>query len=86
MAGATLLGCFIHGAMRSYIFARDSLWAAKTTPDDQAIFKGLPEGAAQVKIWQADQLLDMAPQAYTVTARPGKLDVQLNVVPRHHQI
>jgi plastocyanin len=82
VVGATLLGCFIHGSMRGYIFASDSPWAAKTTPDGQAIFEGLPEGAAQVKVWQADQLLDMAPQAYTVTATPGKLGVQLNVVPR----
>lgn len=86
VVGATLLGCFIHGSMRGYIFASDSPWAAKTTPDGQAIFEGLPEGAAQVKVWQADQLLDMAPQSYTVTATPGKLDVQLNVVPRRRRI
>jgi len=86
VVGATLLGCFIHGSMRGYIFASDSPWAAKTTPDGQAIFEGLPEGAAQVKVWQADQLLDMAPQSYTVTAAPGKLGVQLNVVPRRQRI
>ena len=42
VAGATLLDCFIHGAMRSYIFARDSLRAAKTTPDGQAVLKNRP--------------------------------------------
>ena len=84
--GATLLGCFIHGSMRGYVFASDSPWAAKTTPDGQAVFEDLPDGVAQVKVWQADQLIDVAPQSYTVSASPGKLGVQLSVVPRRRRV
>lgn len=86
VTGATLLGCFIHGSMRGYLFATDSPWAAKTMADGQAVFEDLPDGAAQVKVWQADQLIDAAPQTYTVTATPGKLGVQLNVVPRRRRV
>ena len=86
VTGATLLGCFIHGSMRGYVFASDSPWAAKTTPDGQAVFEDLPDGVAQVKVWQADQLIDVAPQSYTVSASPGKLSVQLSVVPRRRRV
>ena len=84
--GATLLGCFIHGSMRGYVYASDSPWAAKTSATGLAVFDGLPEGAAQVKVWQADQLVDLPPQSYTVSATPGQLSVQLNVVPRRRRI
>ncbi len=83
--GATLLGCFLHGSMRGYIYASESPWAAKTLADGTAAFDDLPEGAAQVKVWQADQLVDLAPTTHTVTASPGKISVQLSVVPRRRR-
>ncbi len=83
---ATLLGCFIHGSMRGYIYASDSPWATKTLQDGTASFDGLPEGVAEVTVWQADQLVDLTPQSHTVTALPGKISVQLNVVPRRRRI
>jgi hypothetical protein len=49
--GATLLGCFIHGSMRGYLYASESPWAAKTGSEGIATFEDLPEGAAQVKVW-----------------------------------
>ncbi|NML87270.1 MAG: plastocyanin, partial [Polaromonas sp.] len=85
VVGATLMGCFIHGSMRGYIYASESPWAAKTVQDGMASFEDLPDGAAQVKVWQADQLVDLAPQSYVVTASPGKISVQLSVVPRRRR-
>ena len=82
---ATLLGCFIHGSMRGYVYASESPWAAKTTPEGLAVFDDLPDGPAQVRVWQADQLLDLPVQTHTVSASPGKLGVQLNVVPRRRR-
>ena len=84
--GATLMGCFIHGSMRGYIYTSASPWAAKTQQDGTASFEDLPEGAAQVTVWQADQLFDLAPQSHAVTASPGKISVQLSVVPRRRRI
>ena len=80
--GATLLGCFIHGSMRGYVFVSDSPWEIKTVADGMATFDDLPDGAAQVKLWQADQLIDVPPQAVTVGAVAAKSTFQLSVVPR----
>lgn len=83
--GATLLGCFIHGSMRGYVYASESPWAAKTGSEGIATFEDLPEGTAQVKVWQADQLIDIAPQQVTVGAVLAKNVMQLTVVPRRRR-
>jgi plastocyanin len=85
VVGATLLGCFIHGSMRGYIYASESPWAAKTSPEGIATFEDLPEGAAQLKVWHPDQLVDIAPQQVTVGAVPAKSVMQLTVVPRRRR-
>jgi plastocyanin len=85
VTGATLLGCFIHGSMRGYAYASESPWAGKTSVEGIAIFEDLPEGAAQVKVWQADQLIDIASQQVTVSAALAKSVMQLTVVPRRRR-
>ena len=80
--GATLLGCFIHGSMRGYVYVSDSPWAVKTGADGLATFDDLPDGAAQVKLWQADQLIDVPTQAATIGATVAKSTFRLTVVPR----
>ena len=80
--GATLLGCFIHGSMRGYVYVSDSPWAVKTGADGMATFDDLPDGAAQVKLWQADQLIDVPLQTATIGAAPAKNMFQLTVVAR----
>jgi plastocyanin len=84
--GATLLGCFIHGSMRGYVYASDSPWAAKTGADGMAVFDDLPDGTAQVKLWQADQLVDVPAQSATISAAPAKSTFQLTVVPRKRRV
>ena len=85
VVGATLLGCFIHGSMRGYIYASESPWAAKTSPEGIATFEDLPESTAQLKVWHPDQLVDIAPQQVTVSAVPAKTVMQLTVVPRRRR-
>lgn len=85
-AGAVLLGCHIHGSMRGHVYVSESPWAVLTGADGVAQVEQLPEGAAQIKVWHADQLIDIPPQNYTVTASPGKLTLQLSVVPRRRRI
>jgi plastocyanin len=85
-AGAVLLGCHIHASMRGHVYVSESPWAVLTNAEGVAQIEQLPEGAAQIKVWHADQLIDTAPQAYTVTASPGKLTLQLSVVPRRRRI
>lgn len=79
---ANLLGCYIHGSMRGYIYVSESPWAAKTSPEGFTTFENLPDGPAQVKVWQGDQLIDLAPQQTTIGATLGKNVFQLTVVPR----
>jgi hypothetical protein len=64
-----LLGCHIHGSMRGHVYVSDSPWAALTGTDGVAQLEQVPEGAAQIKVWHADQLIDIAPQAYTVMGK-----------------
>jgi plastocyanin len=85
-AGAVLLGCHLHASMRGHVYVSDSPWAAMTNADGVASFDAVPDGAAQVKVWQADQLLDLAPQRMTLTAAPAKTTVQLSVVPRKRRV
>ena len=86
VVGATLLGCFIHGSMRGYVYASESPWAAKTGADGMAVFDDLPDGAAQIKLWQADQLVDVPAQAANISATPAKSMFQLTVVQRKRRI
>ena len=83
--GSTLLGCFIHGSMRGYVFASESPWAVKTGADGLAVFDDLPDGLAQIKVWQADQLIDLPLQQATIGAAPAKTSLQLSVVPRRRR-
>ena len=77
-----LLGCYIHGSMRGYIYVSESPWAAKTSPEGFTTFENLPDGPAQVKVCQGEQLIDLAPQQTTIGATLGKNVFQLTVVPR----
>ncbi|MES2977295.1 MAG: plastocyanin [Pseudomonadota bacterium] len=85
VVNASLLGCFIHGSMRGYVFVSESPWAVKTGPDGNAQFDDLPDGAAQVRVWQADQLIDLPPQQASIGATPAKATLQLAVVPRRRR-
>ena len=84
--GANLLGCYIHGSMRGFIYVSDTPWAAKTGGDGQAVFEDVPEGAVQVRVWQADQLIDLPPQTLQLGRAPAKISVQLQVVPRRERL
>ncbi len=85
-AGAVLLGCHIHGSMRGHVYVSDSPWAVLTGADGIANVEQIPDGGAQVKVWHADQLLDIAPQQTSVSAAPGKVTMQLSVVPRRRRV
>ena len=84
--GASLLGCFIHGSMRGHIYVADSPWTVKTDDTGVVTFDDLPEGPATVKVWHGAQILDKTPQSITLTASPGSVSFQLDVVPRRRRI
>jgi plastocyanin len=83
---ATLLGCYLHGSMRGHVYVTDSAWAVKTNSDGVATFDDVPDGKVVVKVWQADQLIDLPLQNTVVGAAPAKLNVQLQVVARKRRV
>lgn len=85
-AGAVLLGCHIHGSMRGHVYVSESPWTVLTGADGIANVEQIPDGPAQVKVWHADQLIDITPQQAAVSATPGKATMQLSVVPRRRRI
>jgi len=82
---ANVLGCLIHGSMRGFMFVSDSPWAAKTGANGAASFENLPDGASQVKVWQADQLIDLPPQTVQINATSAISTFQLSVTPRRRR-
>jgi hypothetical protein len=83
---AMLLGCFMHGSMRGHVYVSESPWAMKTAADGMATFDDVPEGAVQVKVWHADQLIDLPPNQVTVGAAVLRQQVQLQIVPRRKRV
>lgn len=81
-AGVVLLSCHLHGSMRGHVFVTDSAWTLKTDNDGIARFASVPDGAAQVRVWHAEQLLDLPRKALNVVPGPVLDTVQLSVVPR----
>lgn len=80
--GVVLLSCHLHGSMRGHVFVTDSGWTLKTDADGIARFPGVPDGAAQVRVWHAEQLVDLPRKALNVVPGPVLDTVQLSVVPR----
>ena len=80
------MGCHLHASMRGNIYVSDSPWAAITNADGVAQFDAVPDGTAQLKVWQSEQLIDIAPQRVTLGAAPVKATMQLNVVPRKRRV
>lgn len=85
-AGPVLLGCHIHGSMRGHVYVSESPWTVLTGADGIANLEQVPDGPAQVKVWHADQLIDIVPQQTSVSAAPAKTTMQLSVVPRRRRI
>jgi len=72
--------------MRGYVYVSNSPWAVKSGADGIATFDDLPDGAAQVKLWQADQLFDVPLQSATIDAAAVKSTFRLTVVPRRMRV
>jgi len=83
--GPVLLGCHLHNSMRGHVYVSDSPWAALTGTDGLATLD-VPEGAATVKVWHADQLIDIAPLQVSLGDGPVNAKLQLNVVPRRKRL
>ena len=84
-AGAVLLGCHLHSSMRGHVYVADTPWALKTDANGVATFADVPNGNASVKLWHADQLLNLPTQNTLLTNAGGKLAFALQVTPRRRR-
>lgn len=84
--GAILLGCHLHGSMSAHVYVSDSPWTDRTGADGRVVFNDVPNGAAQVRVWQADQLIDLPVRAVTAGVQAVQVQVQLQVVPRRRRL
>ena len=84
--GAVLLGCHLHASMKAHVYVSDTPWAALSGAEGDATFEGVPEGPVRIRVWHAEQLLDLPPQQLTLTAAPAAATLQLQVVPRRRRV
>jgi plastocyanin len=59
-AGAIGLGCHLHGSMRGHLFVSPTPWVAVTDAAGRATLRGVPDGAADLRLWHPDQLVAQA--------------------------
>lgn len=84
--GPVLLGCYIHGSMKGHIYVSDSPWAQKTEADGTARFDDLPNGVAQIRVWHAEQLLDLPARTLELGVSAQRVEARLQVVPRRRRL
>jgi plastocyanin len=79
--GATGVGCHLHGSMRAHIYVSPTPWVAVTNAAGRATLAGVPDGAADLRLWHPDQLVAQA----NVSTRIGgntTAETKLNFSPR----
>ena len=79
--GTIVLGCHIHGSMRGHIYVSASPWFAVTDERGQAVLEGVPDGAAELRTWHPDELVEQPVQKLQV-AGDTKAESRLNFTPR----
>lgn len=82
--GALRLGCHLHGSMRGFVYVTDSPWAARTDANGRATLQGVPEGAARLRVWHGEQLVDEAPRAVNI-GPVSALDLATGIQPRRRR-
>ena len=65
--GPWRLGCHLHGSMRGHVWVSTTPWVGKTDRSGVALIPDLPEGAALVKLWHPEQVVESTPQALTLS-------------------
>jgi plastocyanin len=80
-AGAIVLGCHLHGSMRGHVFVSDTPWSAVSDAAGRVRIEGVPDGAAELRVWHPDQLTEQTAQALQV-ALSSNAEAKLNFTPR----
>ena len=84
-AGAIVLGCHLHGSMRGHVLVSDTPWSAVSDAAGRVRIEGVPDGAAELRVWHPDQLTDQAVQPLQVGAASAA-ETKLNFTPRTRSV
>lgn len=84
-AGPMQLGCHLHGSMRGSIYVSDTPWVVKTDAEGKATVQNLPEGAAKVRLWLAEQLVDSPATEVSITPTTS-VTVPTNITRRRQRL
>jgi plastocyanin len=79
--GVIALGCHLHGSMRGHLFVSATPWAAVSDANGRVRLEGVPDGAAELRVWHPEQLVDQPPQPLQV-AGDTQAQPKLNFSPR----
>lgn len=80
--GATGLGCHLHGSMRAHVYVSPSPWVAVTNAAGRVVISGVPDGAADLRLWHPDQLVAQPNVRVTLVGAGTSGNAQLNFTPR----
>jgi plastocyanin len=80
-AGAIVLGCHLHGSMRGHVFVAESPWSTVSDANGRVRIDGVPDGAAELRVWHPDQLTEQPTQALLV-GDASVAAAKLNFTPR----
>lgn len=83
--GPLQLGCHLHGSMRGFVYVADTPWVTRTDALGVATLSDVPEGAARVRVWHPDQVVEGAAQPVQVQA-VSAVTVPTQVVPRKRRL
>ncbi|HEX5738896.1 MAG TPA: plastocyanin, partial [Hydrogenophaga sp.] len=83
--GPLQLGCHLHGSMRGFVYVTDSPFAVQTDANGVAHMRDVPEGAASLRVWHSDQLVEGKPTELNITPVTA-VSVPTLVTPRRRRL
>ena len=80
-AGVVVLGCHLHSSMRGHLFISETPYVAVTDVNGRATIPDVPDGAADLRTWSPEQLVDQAATTRQVLGAAVSVDTTLNFTP-----
>ena len=79
--GIVVLGCHLHSSMRGHLFVSETPWVAVTDANGLATIADVPEGAAELRTWSPEQLIDQPASQKQIAGASAILEATLNFTP-----
>jgi plastocyanin len=80
-AGVLVLGCHLHGSMRGHVYVASTPWVAVTDASGSATIADVPDGAADLRAWSPEQLVDQPVAQRQVSGANVAFEATLNFTP-----